>query len=51
MPKDLNGVQALIKCKEFLKTYGGHPRAAGFKLENKNLEKFKDCLIEYFSKL
>lgn len=51
MPKDLNGVQALIKCKEFLKTYGGHPRAAGFKLENKNLEKFKTCLIEYFSKL
>lgn len=50
MPENFNGVEALIYCKEFLKTYGGHPRAAGFKLENKNLEKFKSCLIQYFTR-
>jgi len=50
MPSDINGVKALINCKEFLKTYGGHPRAAGFRLDNENLEKFKGCLIDYFNK-
>ncbi len=48
MPKGLNGVEALISCKEFLITFGGHPPAAGFSLENKNLEKFKECLVNYF---
>lgn len=48
--KEINGVKALIKCQEFLKTFGGHPQAAGFRLENKNLEKFKKCLIDYLSK-
>jgi single-stranded-DNA-specific exonuclease len=50
MPAEFNGVKALINCKDFLETYGGHPRAAGFRLENKNLENFRGCLIDYFSK-
>lgn len=48
-PKGVNGVEALLKCREFLKTFGGHPQAAGFRLENKNLEKFKKCLINHFT--
>jgi len=28
-----------------LLTYGGHPPAAGFRIKNVNLEKFKECLI------
>jgi len=50
MPKGFNGVEAMMSCKELLITFGGHPPAAGFKLENKNLEKFKNCLIDYFQK-
>lgn len=48
MPKGLNGVEAMNSCQRLLKTYGGHPLAAGFRVENKNLEKFKECLIKYF---
>ena len=51
MPKGLNGVTALISCKDFLKTFGGHPPAAGFRIENSNLEDFEKCLSEYFSNL
>jgi len=51
MPKNLNGVKALIKCGHLLKTFGGHPLASGFRIENKNLEEFKNCLVNYFSKL
>lgn len=50
MPKGLNGVEAMAYCKEFLITFGGHPPAAGFRLENKNLEGFKKCLVDYFGK-
>jgi len=51
MPKGFNGVTALIKCQKLLETFGGHPLAAGFKLKNENLEKFKECLVKYFSNL
>jgi len=51
MPEGLNGVKAMIECRKVLKTYGGHPPAAGFRLKNENLEKFKECLIEYFKNL
>ena len=50
MPKGLDAVKAMISCKKLLKTYGGHPLAAGFRLKNENLEKFKNCLIRYFRK-
>lgn len=48
MPKDLNGVKAMESCAQYLKTYGGHPPAAGFTVSNENLEKFRKCLIKYF---
>jgi len=48
MPEGLDGVKAMMSCSQLLEIYGGHPVAAGFSLENKNLEKFKECLIKYF---
>jgi len=50
MPKGMNGVEAMNSCRSFLTTYGGHPLAAGFQVKNKNIEKFKECLINYFKK-
>jgi len=49
-PKGLDGVKAMIGCRQLLKTYGGHPQASGFRIKNENLEKFKECLIKYFEK-
>jgi len=45
-----SSVQAMASCKDLLITYGGHPKASGFRIKNENLEKFKNCLIEYFKK-
>ncbi len=50
MPSGINSIKALMRCSKLLKTYGGHPAAAGFRLENKNLKKFKSCLKNYFEK-
>jgi len=47
-PVGLDGVKAMMSCSKLLETYGGHPRAAGFRVKNKNLEKFERCLIRYF---
>lgn len=49
-PKGVDSVEAMSFCSRFLETYGGHPRASGFRVKNENLEKFKKCLIEYFEK-
>ncbi len=49
VPQGFNAVKALIKCSLFLETYGGHALAAGFRLKNRNLGKFKKCLIGFFS--
>jgi len=46
VPFGLDSVKLMQKCSKFLETYGGHPQASGFRIKNKNLEKFKDCLIE-----
>lgn len=51
MPKSLNAVKAMAACSQYLKTYGGHPPAAGFTVLNENLEKFKECLMKYFENL
>ncbi len=48
MPKGKNGVSAMKSCSKLLEAYGGHPLAAGFRVKNKNLEQFKECLIKYF---
>lgn len=47
-PSGQDTVEAMKHCKEYTITYGGHPQASGFRVEHKNLEKFKSCLIEYF---
>lgn len=45
-PLGINSVEIMKKCSKYLITYGGHPQAAGFTIKNKNLEKFKNCLIK-----
>lgn len=49
-PKGLDSVEAMKSCSRLLETFGGHPLAAGFTIKNKNLEKFKEGLVDYFSK-
>lgn len=50
MPNKIDGVEAMKNCADLLETFGGHPAAAGFRLKNTNLKKFKNCLINYFTK-
>ncbi len=45
-----NSVDAMKTCADILITYGGHPKASGFRVANENLEEFKKRLIEYFSR-
>lgn len=47
-PAGFNTVEAMKTCSELLITYGGHPQAAGFRIKNENLDKFKECLFKYF---
>lgn len=42
---DVNSVCLMEKCSKYLLTFGGHPRASGFRIKNENLEKFRKCLI------
>ena len=49
-PKGTNSVDAMKECSAFLMTYGGHAQASGFRVKNEHLEKFKDCLSDYFKK-
>lgn len=49
-PEGIDGVKVMMHCSKFLETYGGHPQAAGFRIKNDHLDKFKKCLIEYFTK-
>lgn len=48
---EYNGVKAMMNCSQLLETYGGHPRAAGFRIKNQDLEKFERCLTKYFKKI
>jgi single-stranded-DNA-specific exonuclease len=45
-PSAVDSVELMKKCSEHLLTFGGHPRASGFRLKNENLEKFKECLMK-----
>jgi len=47
-PSGYNVVEAMKGYSKHLETYGGHAKAAGFMVKNKNLDKFKEHLIEYF---
>lgn len=44
-----NSVEAMRSCAHLLETYGGHPKASGFRIKNENLEAFKAHLENYFS--
>ncbi len=47
-PGEVDSVALMKKCKKCLLTYGGHPRASGFRVKNENLENFKKCLVKNF---
>lgn len=48
-PSGFDTVEAMKHCSKVLETYGGHAQASGFRVENRNLEKFKTCLTDYFN--
>lgn len=48
VPSGIDSVALMKKCSNLLLTFGGHPRASGFRLKNENLEKFKECLLKNF---
>lgn len=43
---EIDSVALMKNCKDILITFGGHPKASGFRIKNENLEKFKQCLIK-----
>ena len=50
LKENQNSVDAMRSCADILITYGGHPKASGFRVANKNLAKFKERLVKHFSK-
>ena len=42
----IDSVALMKKSKDLLITFGGHPKASGFRVKNENLEKFKSGLVE-----
>jgi len=44
-PAGVNSISLMKKCSKELLAFGGHPSAAGFRVKNEKLEKFKECLI------
>ena len=47
-PAGVNGVELMKKCSKYLISFGGHSQAGGFHIENKYLEKFKECLTKNY---
>jgi Single-stranded DNA-specific exonuclease len=47
---EIDSVALMKNCRDLLITFGGHPKASGFRIKNENLEKFKTCLIEKLNK-
>ncbi len=43
-------VEIMNYCKDYLKTYGGHPEAAGFVVDLEKVEDFREKLREYYKK-
>jgi len=50
-PKGIDSVKAMKKCGHLLEVFGGHAQASGFTVKNENLDKFKQCLMDYFDNL
>jgi single-stranded-DNA-specific exonuclease len=48
--KGFDLVKAMKNCAIFLESFGGHASAAGFRIKNENLDKFKECLTQFFNK-
>lgn len=42
--EEYNMFEELLKCKDLLGKFGGHPMAAGMSLPNENIDKFRDRL-------
>lgn len=49
-PAGTNSVTAMKNCADFLMTYGGHACASGFRIKNENLDRFRNCLNQFFKK-
>ena len=49
--KDFDLVKAMKSCAVLLETYGGHAPAAGFRIKNENLVRFRECLVKHFKNL
>ena len=47
---DLNLKEALSECSNLLERFGGHSAAAGFSLEQENLNAFRECFFEFCNK-
>lgn len=47
--EEYNMFEELLKCKDLLGKFGGHPMAAGVNLEYKNVEEFRKMLNKNFS--
>ncbi len=47
-PKEVNVLGALSACSQFLRTFGGHPPAAGFSIKKGKVKNFNECLNNYF---
>lgn len=42
---EFNMISALVECRDLLKQFGGHARAAGFSVPNENVEALRDRLV------
>ena len=44
--EEYNMFEELVKCKELLSKFGGHPMAAGFSLKEENIDAFRKSLMK-----
>ena len=49
--EEFNIVQAIKQCSDLLVAHGGHPKAAGLSVDNKNLEVFKKKILKIAKEL
>lgn len=49
VPKTVDSVALMKKCKRLLLSYGGHAQASGFRIRTENLDKFKQCLVKNYN--
>ncbi len=47
---ELNIIEAIKQCQDYLEDFGGHPGAAGFTIKTKNIEKFRNKLLKIIDK-